>query len=128
MKVFDYVFYRASTFFFKNDGQDADRAIWLVTAIQIFFILDVYLSIAFFAFEDHGKHYHQLVVACWMALLVIVYIMNRLRYRGRYDELQGRFQESAARKIFFGVLIVSTMLFLFFYPVFFLSLFGKSKP
>ncbi len=61
--MFDYVFYRASTFFFKRDGRAADRAIRLVTAIQIFLILYVYLSIAYFAFDDRGKRYHQIVVA-----------------------------------------------------------------
>ncbi len=126
MKVFDYVYYRASKFFFKRDGSDADRAIWLVTSMQALLILDLYLSFAYFAFEDRGKRYHQIVVVLWFLLLTITYLLNRFRYRGRYEEFQSAHRESDLRRMANGILIIFITIFLWFYPVIFLSLFGKS--
>lgn len=126
MKVFDYVYYRASKFFFKRDGSDADRAIWLVTSIQALLILDLYLSFAYFAFDDRGKRYHQIVVVLWFILLTTTYLMNRLRYHGRYEEFQSAYSESDLSKVVNGILIICITICLFFYPVIFLSFFGKS--
>jgi len=126
MKVFDYVYYRASKFFFKRDGSDADRAIWLITGMQAFMAFDLYLSFAYFVFEDRGKSHHQIVSIAWFLLLSITYLLNRSRYHGRYDEFQRAYSESDLRRSINGLMIICISIFLFFYPVIFLSVFGKS--
>lgn len=126
MKWFDYVFYRAAVFFYKKDGADADRAIWLVTAMQAFGILNIYLTFTFFAFDDHGKQFHQIVVIAWVVLLFAVYALNRWRYQGRYQEYENRFKEGPSQKIVMGIFICVVMVLLFWYPVFFLHFFGTT--
>lgn len=126
MKWFDYVFYRAAIFFFKRDGSEADRAIWLVTAMQVFTILNICLTYMFFAFEGYWKEYKNTFMVVFTVLLFSGYIFNRLRYRGRYEEYKIKFKELPTQKFIRGIVIWAIIILLFWYPLFFLSVFGTT--
>lgn len=126
MKWFDYVFYRAAIFFFKRDGFEADRAIWLVTAMQVFIILNICLTYMFFVFEGSWKEYRNIFMVIFTVLLFAGYIFNRLRYRGRYEEYKTKFKELPTQRLIGGIAIWAIMILLFWYPLFFLSVFGTT--
>jgi hypothetical protein len=126
MRPFDYLFIRAATFFYKRDGERADRALWFITAIQSLLLLDLYLSVTYFVWDDHGKAHQELVAVGCALLLIGLYVTNYFRYRGKYVTLREAFTETTRQRFLRGILIISLALFLFYYPLFFLSAFGRT--
>lgn len=127
LRFFDYAFTRTATFFFKRDGVEADRAIWFVTGIQTFLVLDAACTFLYFVFPGFLKEHSTFVAIAWGMILSGAYMLNRRRYRGQYFRFKEQWQESHRQRVGRGVAMIVIGIIVFYYPLFLLTLFGKAS-
>lgn len=88
MVIFDYIYFRVAKYFFKKDGTSAQRAIAIVTVVQIFLIGTV-----LFALDRHLLKLGVSVdVAKYIGVLIagIILLLNHIRYKGKYFRYRER--------------------------------------
>ena len=122
--AFDYAFYKMVKVYKRWDGYDGDTAKWGLVLVQIMVILDV-LSIPYLELFNKAERqaFNKYGVIIIFVLGIGLYIINSIRYKGRYFSLDEKWKnETRKQKIIRGVLIVLMMLIPLLFPALVLNL------
>jgi hypothetical protein len=126
MKVYDYIYYRLTKFYFKWDGEIGSTAIVGVSMIQTLLLADGALLIMKLALESEDyKPYSKGIATIIIAILVLFIIVNYLRYNGSYNRLHRVWvNETNNIKLIRGLMVVVELI-LHWVPIFLMGMYWK---
>ncbi len=120
MIIFDYIFFRVASIFYKKDGVDAFRAIVIVTVIQCLILGEIGFGILRLIYNlDETSKYSMESKYFGSALFLLILFFNYLRYKTKYWHFSQRWkqseseQERKARGFMIVLLILLVVFFLF---------------
>ena len=122
--AFDYAFYKMVKVYKRWDGYDGDTAKWGLVLIQMMVILDI-LSIPYLELFNKAERqaFNKYGVIIIIVLGIGLYIINSIRYKGRYYSLDEKWKnETRKQKIIRGILVVLMMLIPLLFPALILNL------
>ena len=110
---FDYIYYRFYKVFYKWDGEEGNRALLSITAIQTMLVFDLaYLIMRVLYSPDVLKPYAKGIGISVICLGIAIYVRNYRIYTGRYHFLHEHWKhESRAIGFYKGLLIFASILF-----------------
>jgi len=109
---FDYIFYRATEFFFIKSGRRGFPAISLITLMQGFSIATVVNLIANNVISKTTRelHYKEFGYIGAIIFALLLYI-NYGRYVGKYNKLRFKWKDEDPTKRFFkGILVIISLI------------------
>lgn len=113
MKIFDYVYYRLSSHFFKRDGLEAFTALMFITVIQaLFFGIVLFLIFRATGIDSLLKPHSKSFAFVYTLVSSSFYFMNKKVYEGKYLFFREKWRNHDSKKVrvFRGILV---LLFIF---------------
>jgi hypothetical protein len=109
MKIFDYVYYRLSSHFFKRDGLEAFTALMVITAIQaLSFGILLLIILRATGIDSFVKPHSKSFAFVYTLASSSFYFMNKKVYEGKYLFFREKWRnkESKKARFFRGILVV----------------------
>jgi large-conductance mechanosensitive channel len=112
MKIFDYIYYRMTKAYFKWDGRTGITAIIGISMIQTLIIGDItMLTIRLVFNRTETFPYSKLIAQLFGFIIVILIILNYIKYNGRYNELNARWKsETKQERLLKGLLVLGFLI------------------
>ena len=94
MALFDYLFYRFATWFYRGDGSSGNRAILAVSMMQFALLLPWFLfALCWVVGTARAQHHQDAIFAAVLLVWVLCAWANYRRYRNRFEALARRWQQ-----------------------------------